>query len=325
MDLIPIARDTVMEHIPEMVFVVDAHDRLLDANAMAQKWLGKTMKEIVGQDPIDVFKPWPQLLNRFFLTEHTREEIEVPGKPPQTLELVVTPIFNERKALEGRVIVAYDVTERKLLENKLRAVNQFLQEQLNENEDLRLQLREQAIRDPLTGVFNRRFFAEALEKETARAAREGTPFSIIVLDVDHFKKFNDEHGHKCGDIVLQSLADMLAGNTRHGDTVCRFGGEEFVILMPDAAPGPACERAEFLRKQFEATVIEYNDTRLTCTFSAGIASFPFHADSGETLLNLADQALYRSKADGRNRVTVYSPEKQHRVSADPPAKNTAGE
>ncbi|NOH01042.1 MAG: diguanylate cyclase [Chloroflexi bacterium] len=310
-DLVPIARDTVMEHIPEMVFVVDVHDRVIDANAIAQKWLGKSLSEIEGKDPVEVFRGWPQLLNRFFFTEYSREEIEIPGNPPHTLEIIVTPIYNRMNALEGRVILARDITERKLLENQLKSLNQSLQNQLDENERLRLQLQEQAIRDPLTGVFNRRFFAEALDRETAQATRENTPFSIIIMDVDHFKQFNDTYGHKCGDVVLLTLAKFLTENTRRGDIVCRYGGEEFVILMPDATTESAYERAEFFRKEFEKSRIEYDGKILKSTFSAGVASFPTHAHSGETLLNLADHALYQSKADGRNRVTVYSSQIQH--------------
>lgn len=305
-DLVPIARDTVMEHIPEMVFVVDVHDRVIDANAMAQKWLGKSMVEIQGQDPIEVFRKWPQLLNRFFFTEYSREEIEIPGSPAHTLEIIVTPIFNSAKTLEGRVILARDITERKLLENQLKSVNQSLQKQLDENEQLRIQLQEQAIRDPLTGVYNRRFFAEALDRETARAKRENSPFSIIIMDVDRFKQFNDTYGHKCGDAVLRTLAKFLAENTRSGDIVCRYGGEEFIILMPDAATDSAFERADFLRSEFSALGIEYDGQSLKSTFSAGVASFPAHAASGEGLLILADKALYQSKSEGRNRVTVFS-------------------
>lgn len=315
-DLVPIARDTVLEHIPEMVFVMDAHDRVMDANSMAQKWLGKSIEEISGQDPVEVFRGWPQLLPRFFFTEFSREEIEIPGDTPHTLEIVVTPIYNRLNTLEGRVIVARDITERKGLENKLKAVNESLQEQLNENERLRLKLQEQAIRDPLTGAFNRRFFSEALDKESARSIRENSPFSIIILDVDHFKQFNDAYGHKCGDIVLQALANFLNDNTRQGDIVCRYGGEEFVILLTDAASDSALKRADFLKKQFEETIIEYEGARLSCAFSAGIASFPEHATSGETLLILADQALYQSKAEGRDRVTVYSPESYYQTSDD---------
>lgn len=305
-ELMPIARDTVMEYIPEMVFVVDSFDRLVDANSMAQKRLGKSIAEISGRDPVEVFREWPQLLNRFFFTEYSSEEIQIPGDPPRTLELMITPIYNHRThLLEGRVIVAHDVTDRKLLENKLTETNESLTEQLAENENLRAQLQEQAIRDPLTGAYNRRFFAEALDKETARAGRENTPFSIIIMDVDHFKLFNDTHGHKCGDVVLQNLTQFLYENTRHGDIVCRYGGEEFVILMPDAPLEAAYERAELLRTNFEKMIVDYDGIKLNTTFSAGIASHPMHATNGDALLIMADNALYQSKSNGRNRVTIY--------------------
>ncbi|MBK9780051.1 MAG: GGDEF domain-containing protein [Anaerolineales bacterium] len=304
--IIRIARSKVMEQLPEMVFVLDEKERIVDANAVAQKWLGKPLDQILGGDPLDVFKEWPQLLQRFFFLEYTREEVEIPGDPPRTLETIMTPIFNGKKELEGRVILAYDVTERKNLEKELKSANESLQTQLKENEHLRIQLQEQAIRDPLTGVFNRRYFAEALDNETARAKRENSPFSLVVLDVDHFKKVNDTYGHKCGDLVLQTLAKFLQENTRRSDIVCRFGGEEFVLLMPDAPLEDAYERAELFRKKFEGMVNMYEGTEIRATFSAGVASFPVHADSGETLLGLADQALYASKAEGRNRVTKYS-------------------
>jgi diguanylate cyclase (GGDEF)-like protein/PAS domain S-box-containing protein len=303
-----------MEHIPEMVFVVDAHDRVVDANLMAQKWLGKSIKDMSGQDPVDVFRSWPQLLNRFFFTEFSREEIEIPGMPPRTLEIVVTPIYNRLNTLEGRVIVARDITERKALENELKKVNTSLQNQLNENEKLRAKLQEQAIRDPLTGAFNRRYFSEALDQESARSVRENSPFSILILDVDHFKQFNDTYGHKCGDIVLQALATFLNENTRQGDIVCRYGGEEFVILMTDVTSEDAYKRAEIFRKQFAGTTVQYEGKELKCAFSAGIASYPAHASTGEALLTHADQALYFSKANGRNRVSVYSPDNQYHAS-----------
>jgi diguanylate cyclase (GGDEF)-like protein len=126
--------------------------------------------------------------------------------------------------------------------------------------------------------------------------------------VDYFKKFNDTYGHKCGDLVLQTLANFLVENTRRSDIVCRFGGEEFVVLMPDAQVDAAYERAELFRKNFSELVVEYEGQQLKCTFSAGVASFPQHAASGEALLSLADEALYTSKANGRNRVTIYKPE-----------------
>lgn len=308
LDIVPIARENVMESIPEMVFVLDDKERIIDANAVAQKWLDKPLNEIIGRETMEVFKRWPQLLRRFFFLEQSREEIEIPGDPPRVLETIITPIFNRANQIEGRVILAYDITDRKRLEEELVTANQALQNQLEENERLRIQLQEQAIRDPLTGVFNRRYFAEALDNEAARAVRENSPFSIIILDLDHFKRINDSYGHKCGDFVLQALAKYLTQNTRRSDIVCRFGGEEFVILMPDAAADSAFERAELFRREFEAMVNVCEGSPIQATFSAGVASFPVHAGSGEVLLGCADQALYRSKAGGRNRVTVFERE-----------------
>jgi PAS domain S-box-containing protein len=122
-DLIPIARHTVLEHIPEMVFVVDAHDRVLDANSVAQKMLGKPLDEIIGKDPLEVFSAWPQLINRFLTADESHEEIQIPGDPPRTLDLNVSALYNQLNQLEGRVIVAHDVTERKWLEDDLKYAN----------------------------------------------------------------------------------------------------------------------------------------------------------------------------------------------------------
>lgn len=298
-DLIPVARDIVLESIPAMIFVVDSSDRLVDANRMAQETLGKSLQEILGHDPLDVFREWPALIQPFFMTENTRVEIQIPTDPPRILELIITPLNNEEGQLEGRAIVAYDITERKNLEVTL-------QQRLDEIQALHQALREQAIRDPLTGVFNRRYFSEALDQEVARAERDGSRFSLIILDVDHFKKFNDTYGHKCGDLVLQSLARFLQENTRRGDIVCRYGGEEFVILLPDTDLNPAYQRAEELRAQFDAMSVAYESLYLRATFSAGVACYPVSAKTGEGALTAADQALYRSKEAGRNCVTLHA-------------------
>jgi diguanylate cyclase (GGDEF)-like protein/PAS domain S-box-containing protein len=306
LDLVPIARDVIMENIPEMVFVVDAHDRVLDVNNVAEKWLGKSRHEMIGQDPIDVFKEWPQLLNRFLFTESTREEVQIPGTPPLMLEVIITPLYVEQtEQLNGRIILAYNITERKQLENELKNTNTILQTKISEVEFLKEKLQEQAIRDPLTGVFNRRFLAESLDKEVSQAERENTPVSIIMMDVDFFKYFNDTYGHKCGDVVLQDLANFLTENSRQGDIVCRYGGEEFVILMPNATLHDAYERAERWRQIYAAKSIRYAGNDLSICFSAGVASFPLHGASGESILYAADHALYLSKNEGRNRVTSY--------------------
>lgn len=305
-DLIPIARHTVLENIPEMVFVVDAHDIVVDANTVAQKMLGRSIEEIIGKDPIEVFREWPELLTRFLTASETRGEIQIPGEPPRTLELVVSALYNQANQLEGRIILAHDITERKWLENDLKYANETLTTQLEEINKLRADLQEQAIRDPLTNVYNRRYLAEFLGREVARAEREGLPLSVVIMDVDNFKQFNDTFGHKCGDIVLQAIANFLVDHTRRGDVVCRYGGEEFVILMPGASQEDALERAETWRQDFSETAVEYDGMKFFATFSAGVATYPYHGSTDEAILQAADRALYRSKNAGKNKVTMYS-------------------
>jgi len=305
-DLIPIARHTVLEHIPEMVFVVDAHDRVLDANSVAQKMLGKSLDQIIGKDPLEVFREWPELINRFLTEDETHEEIQIPGDPPRTLDLNVSALYNQFNQLDGRVIVAHDVTERKWLENDLKYLNETLSNQLQEINKLREELEEQAIRDPLTNAYNRRYLSEFLDREVARAERENTPVTIVIMDMDNFKQFNDTYGHKCGDLVLQAITKFLNDHSRRGDVVCRYGGEEFVILMPNVSLEVGFERAEMWRQDFSESPIEYEGMKLFATFSAGVATFPLHGKTGDVILQAADKALYRSKDAGKNKVLQYS-------------------
>jgi diguanylate cyclase (GGDEF)-like protein len=164
---------------------------------------------------------------------------------------------------------------------------------------LRETLRSQSTRDPLTGLFNRRYMEDSLERELHRAAREEGTLGTIMLDLDHFKALNDQAGHVAGDRVLRSLADLLRSHVRAGDVVCRYGGEEFTVLMPDAGLDETLARAEILR----AAVEDASRTEpLPVTISAGVAVYPVHASSGSELIDAADAALYAAKARGRNRV-----------------------
>ena len=310
-DLIPIARHTVLEHIPEMVFVVDAGDRVLDANSVAQKTLGKPREEIVGGDLIEVFHKWPELVNRFLTKHETHEEIEVPGDPSRTLEIIVSALYNRFNQLEGRIIVAHDISDRKWLEHDLKYANKSLKNQLIEIENLRLELQEQAVRDALTNVYNRRFLSDVMERELAQAGRNEKPASVVILDIDFFKQFNDTYGHRCGDFVLQYIAKFMNDRIRRGDVLCRYGGEEFVIFMPNAPLDVAYQRAESLRDELSNAFIEYEGLHLKTSFSAGVAGFPVHGSTSDAILNAADTALYQAKNTGRNRVVMYeSPELQ---------------
>jgi diguanylate cyclase (GGDEF)-like protein len=191
------------------------------------------------------------------------------------------------------------------MEEELRQANEQLIAQLAEIETLHETLREQAIRDPLTGLYNLRFLTESLKREIAQAARDKTPLSVVLLDIDHFKAFNDTYGHKAGDEVLQALGNLLNTQTRLGDIACRYGGEEFVVIMPSAQPSEALKRAEQWRKIFEATQITSKGDTLSATLSAGVATFPEHGSTDDDIWRAADNALYAAKSAGRNCVMIY--------------------
>lgn len=165
-------------------------------------------------------------------------------------------------------------------------------------------LEKQTVTDPLTGVYNRRFLDGRLAEEFARARRYGTPLSIIFLDIDHFKKINDTHGHKAGDQVLAATAKLLGAGLREMDIVARFGGEEFVIVAPHTPLAGATEVAVRLLKAVETHDfnVPAGNAGLRVTCSAGVASVDADMTSSNLLVGAADRCLYRAKHDGRNRV-----------------------
>jgi diguanylate cyclase (GGDEF)-like protein len=171
------------------------------------------------------------------------------------------------------------------------------------NLKLRESLSNQSIRDHLTGLFNRRYLEETLERELRRAERARRSVAVILVDVDDFKLFNDTYGHAAGDAVLKRLGHLLSANSRGGDIACRFGGDEIVIVLPEASLENARRRAEQLRETARGLQLEHGGEALgSLTVSVGVAAFPDHGATSEALLRAADIALYRAKADGRDRV-----------------------
>ena len=171
---------------------------------------------------------------------------------------------------------------------------------------LRATLRAQSIRDPLTGLYNRRYLEESLERELRRADRGQRPLSVVSIDVDHFKKFNDTFGHSAGDAVLAAVGRLLLENVRGEDIVCRMGGEELMLIFPDCPGNTAVERAEELRHLIRNLTVEFHGQALgMITVSLGVAAFPLHGATGEALLLAADAALYAAKAQGRDRTLVH--------------------
>ncbi len=166
-------------------------------------------------------------------------------------------------------------------------------------------LQQLSVRDPLTGLFNRRYMEESLDRELRRAERQGKPLGIILLDIDHFKRFNDSLGHDAGDALLRELGAMLPRQIRSSDIACRHGGEEFTVIMPDAGMETTRQRAEKIREVARQMQVRHGERVLdSVTLSLGVATFPQNGVGREVLMQNADVALYRAKNEGRDRVCV---------------------
>jgi len=234
-----------------------------------------------------------------------------------------------RSLPEGRnvpiLVLASEGDRRKLNQALEMGVNDYLSRPIDSNElvaRVRTQLRkkryadrlrenlhlsaEMALTDQLTGLHNRRYMTGHLDTLLSNAARSGRGLAFLIIDVDHFKRVNDSHGHDIGDEILQAFADRIAANIRGIDLACRFGGEEFVVVMPDTDVSLAWTVAERLRQSVETTPFRISRApgMLSVTISIGIAESEGTGDSAEALLHRADQALYRAKRDGRNRVVA---------------------
>ena len=171
------------------------------------------------------------------------------------------------------------------------------------NLKLRDTLRQQSIRDPLTGLYNRRFLEEYLVHEGVRATRKNRPLSVIMLDIDNFKRFNDTFGHDAGDAILRRMGLLLQGHVRESDIACRIGGEEFALLLPEAPLSIAFQRAENILETVRRMQVKHGGQVLgAITVSLGVAAFPKHGETPEALIRAADRALYQAKEGGRNKL-----------------------
>jgi len=307
MDLIPVARSHLIETMQDGVLVLDRQNRVVDINPAMEKFLMGEPSTFIGKHAADILGYWIEKTEPLLKGIESQTEVRAPNDPSRILDLRATLLHDRDSRLNGRLLVFREITERKEVERKLRAANSRLQSQLIEIGTLQSRLREQAIRDPLTNLFNRRYLEETLDRELARAMRETYPVCIIMIDIDHFKQVNDTHGHEAGDLVLKAMADVMVSQSRRGDFVCRFGGEEFIVVMPNISRDVAHERAEALRQALNSLRIPYNRTQITATISMGIASHPANGGTREAILRAADRAMYAAKAAGRDHIRWSDP------------------
>lgn len=311
LDIVPIARSMVIEKMTDGVLVLDLHGRILDANPVARRMMP------IEDDPFgkDIYELYPQWKNAIELSPKDKElrfEIRSRANPSAFYDVTTTALFDSRGHENGHLISFRDITERKRAEEELQKINGRLQKQVQKISALRDELREQAIRDPLTGLFNRRYLTETFERELDRAQRESYPVSVIMMDVDRFKRVNDTHGHKAGDLVLKSLGEIVRVHIRGSDIPCRFGGEEFLIVLPETGLETAVQRAEHIRTHFQSMKFFKGKNGVSPTLSIGIAGFPDNGKKADRIMSAADQALYSAKACGGNKAIKSTIQSQGR-------------
>jgi diguanylate cyclase (GGDEF)-like protein len=180
------------------------------------------------------------------------------------------------------------------------------------------ELREQAMTDPLTGLYNRRYFSDALSRELAKSSRTGGPVSVILMDLDLFKKVNDTWGHAAGDAVLKAIGALIRKGVRGSDIAARHGGEEFAMLMPQTSGAVVVQRAEALRREIESMEVPYDGENLRVSASFGVAEGGAHTVSPADLMKAVDEALYAAKAGGRNQVVLRGAPEPEIIDAPPP-------
>lgn len=219
--------------------------------------------------------------------------------------------FSDHITLQAFKHAKEELRERQRAESDLKTANEELQKRVLEVERLQVELREQALHDPLTELYNRRYLDETLPREILSARRNNGCLSIIVADIDHFKTINDTYGHHVGDLLLVEIAQLLKREVRGSDIACRYGGEEFVLILLGATVDFAEKRAEELRQECAQLSVQHERKKLGITMSFGMATYPVHGEQGEEIIMKADHALYDAKRMGRNQVRVWDDPTDH--------------
>ena len=272
---------TIIHGAGEGIVVTDSTGDIVLVNPAAERLLEKPASQLVREGFYALLDDEEQM--RLWLSDPEQAGAITTGYKGRVLQIFASTIFGSDHNVVGSAALLRDITEEKRLEEELRRLSTT---------------------DGLTGLFNRRHLDATLDTEYNRAQRTGTPLAVLMFDIDHFKKFNDTHGHDQGDRVLQSVAKNFHDALRKYDLACRYGGEEFVGILPNTALDGAFCVAERLRAEIEASEVD----GLKVTISVGVAAFPeIPFSSPEALIEAADAALYRSKEGGRNRSTRALP------------------
>jgi len=304
LDLVPVARDTLIREIQDGILVLDWKNRIVEINQNA-----KILLNLVGENPIG--KNYQELINfpiDLLQMSHQGFSSEYCLSPETNkyIELQVSNLAPLSSSPPGYLLVIRDISIRKQVELKLKQANEDLQKQIDEINHLQEMLKDQATHDSLTNLNNRRLMDEVIAHQLEQAHIHGKPFSILVLDIDHFKNINDYYGHQIGDTMLAEIGKCILSLTRLDDFACRIGGDEILMAFQNMGSKAANKKAEEIRKKLQSIVLNRESLLISTTVSIGIATFPEDGNSTKELINRADQAMYVAKEKGRNQVIAAS-------------------
>lgn len=305
--------DTMSDHV-FLLRLEGERYRLVYCNEAMDRFMQQTDEMLCGRF-LDEIVPDPEL-NRRIADNYARaidagemiryeETTEGFDSAPLTIfETSISPLLGKDGSTVYICGISRDITARRNAEVALKRTNESLELQLAENRRLQQQLQEEAIRDPLTNLFNRRYLLESLNRELSRAQRGHYPVTLMMVDLDHFKQLNDEHGHAAGDQVLVEFSRLLSHGMRKEDVVCRWGGEEFLIMMPGLSMADAHQRMTEWRRKNSPMELTLGNLQLVVRFSSGLATAPEHGCNPDDLINSTDEALYLAKKGGRDQLQL---------------------
>lgn len=300
----------IVQSIDVGVVVLNRDYRIQAWNSFMENHSGMSANQVAQQSLLDLFpeidRPWFTHkvetaimlgIRTFTIWEQRPYLVRFKSYQPITglademyQNVTILPLRTVSATSDHVCLIIYDVTNAAINKRQLQAAN--------------TQLQELALHDGLSGLLNRRHWENCLEREFARHRRHNSQASLVLFDIDHFKKLNDSHGHRAGDEVIRQVARVTRQMARESDYAGRYGGEEFVVLLPDTGLEGARQFAERLRCSIEQLSVDYEGLALTCTASMGVACMEEDMPGYGMLIEAADRALYRSKANGRNCISL---------------------
>lgn len=303
----------LIEHSTDAISLIDAKTNVIYESPSVKLLTGYSGEERLGKSGLDLIYPEDlphvktTMVSVFAQPNHIESaQFRSVRKDGSVWWTEGTAINLLHEPSVGAIVINYrDITDRKNAEQALQATNKELRSRIREVEKLQIELREQALRDPLTGLYNRRNLSDAMERELARVKRERRSMSVLIMDIDRFKKINDNFGHQVGDQFLIEISRLIASHARSSDIACRYGGEEFLLVMPSATLKTALKRAEEIRMECADIRIANGGKQLKVTLSMGVATFPKHGKGAEEIAIKADKAMYKAKRAGRNCVKAW--------------------